>query len=123
MRQSSAGGRRCDEAVSVVPASSNHVATPCAHFSKSLYRVQQLTAARANLRRIDTPPRSNYAVIEVVIPKNHFEKQHLRIELGKGESHVRLSARGTCDGLRAEQLCNARIDCPLCLRTRRAPGY
>jgi len=42
--------------------------------SKSLYRVLQLTAARANLRRIDVPSCSNYSVIEVAMTKKYFEQ-------------------------------------------------
>jgi hypothetical protein len=71
---------------------------PRARTSESLYRALQPKAARTNLRRIDSPLRSHYPVIEVAIHKNCFEKKHLRIELGKGEVYVRLSARGTCDG-------------------------
>src|SRR5271163_4364688 len=106
MRQSSTGGGRCDETVSVVPTCAV-ILRPHAPTSESLYRFPQPTPARDNLRRIDAQPRSNYAVIEVVIPKKHFEMQPLRIELGKGESHVGFSARGTWGGLRAEPPCNA----------------
>ena len=112
MRQSSTGRRRCDDTVSVLPT----FPTTCDRVrlrSESLYRVLQQTAARANLGTIDTPARSNYAAIEVVIPKNHFEKQHLSIELGKGESHVRFRARETSDGRRSLQLRSAPISRPV----------
>jgi hypothetical protein len=45
-----------------------HVST-VAPTSEYLYRVIKLTAERAHLRRINNPPRSHYAVIEVVIPE------------------------------------------------------
>jgi hypothetical protein len=50
-----------------------------ARTSESLYRSLQPKAARTNLRRIDLPTFSNYSVIEVAIPKNHFEKHNSEI--------------------------------------------
>jgi hypothetical protein len=52
--------------------------------SESLYRTLQPKAERTNLRRIDSPPCSNYSAMEVAISKNNFEKHHSKIDLGKG---------------------------------------
>jgi AraC family transcriptional regulator len=54
-----------------------------ARSSESLYSAPQPKAARTNLRRIDSPPCSDYSVIEVAIPKNHFEKHHSQIVQGR----------------------------------------
>src|SRR5882757_2504656 len=121
MRRSGTGGRRCNQPVSTCRRCRPRRGRVRA-LSESLYRALQPKTARANLRRIDLPPCSYYSVMEVAIPKNNFEKHYSEIDLGKGKGYVRLSARGTCDGLRAEQLRNTPIGRCARIRTRRAAG-